>query len=122
MAEIPVRPKRGAEVPVEPKRRRSVLPWVLGLLALVLLPLLFMRRDRGDDTAAFSDTAALTDTTGGFGGRTTGTAAGAVARDTSAAFRGAVRARIGAGADTTAPRDTTTSADTAARRDTTTRR
>jgi hypothetical protein len=104
VAEIPVRPKRGSEIPVQPKRRRSVWPWLLGLLALVLLPLLFMR-DRRDDTAALSDTAAVVDTTGRFGGRTTGTAAGAIARDTGAAAR----------ADTSA-RDTASRVDTTARR------
>jgi hypothetical protein len=114
VAEIPVRPKRGAEIPVEPRRRRSVWPWVLGLLALVLLPFLFLRdRDR-DDTAGLSDTAAVTDTTGRFGGRTTGTAAGTIARDTGAA----ARATAGTPGDTTPRLDTTTRGDTARRADT----
>jgi hypothetical protein len=108
VAEIPVRPKRGAEIPVEPRRRRNIWPWVFGLLALVLLPLLFMRDNDRDDTAVRSDTAALTDTAGRFGGRTTGTAAGTIAPDTGAAVRANTRTR-----DTTAGLDTTLRGDTA---------
>jgi hypothetical protein len=118
VAEIPVQPKRqrGGELPVEPKRRRSVWPWVLGLLALVLLPLLLLRRDR-DETATIPDTSAFVDTTTRFGGRTTGTAAGAVAADTS----GAPRTGTGTRRDTAARGDTTVRGDTATRIDTTRR-
>ena len=110
MAEIPIQPKRTPEIPVEP-RRRSVWPWVVGLLALLLLPFLFMRNGR-DDTAAVPDTAALADTTTRFDGRTIGAAGGAVAPSTATPGTGAVRAD---------PRDTVARADTTARGDTTTR-
>ncbi len=118
MAEIPIQPKRqrGAEVPVEPKRRRSVWPWVIGLLALVLLPFLFMRRD-GNETAAVPDTSAFVDTSARLGGRTSGTAAGAIAADTSAAFRNAPGVR----SDTAARGDSAARRDSIAR-DSTTRR
>jgi hypothetical protein len=118
MAEIPVQPKRdgGAELPVQPKRR-NIWPWVVALLILVLLPFLFLRRDRGNDTAAVPDTGALVDTTSRFGGgRATGTAAGAVAADT-----GVAGARTGTRATRTERSDTTTRTDSATRRDTTRR-
>jgi len=98
-------------------------PWIVGLAALILLPLLFMRRDRGDETAALTDTSALVDTAAQFGGRTTGSAAGAIAADSGTS----ARATSGAGAggallrDTTARMDSTTRGDSLARRDTTLR-
>ena len=95
-------------------------PWMLGLLALILLPLLFMR-DRRDDTAAVPDTAALIDTAGGFGGRTTSSAAGSVAPATDTANTRPRDDRTRATGAVTSP-DTTARADTAAAADTTTRR
>jgi hypothetical protein len=91
---------------------------VVGLLALILLPFLFLRDGR-DDTAAVPDTGALVDTTARFGGRTT-SAAGSIAPTTDTATT-LTRDRAPA-AGATSTRDTTARTDTAARTDTTTRR
>jgi hypothetical protein len=110
VAEIPVQPKRGPEIPLQPKRR-SIWPWVLGLLALVLLPLFFMR-DREPDTAVVPDTSALVDTSARFGGRTVGTAAGSV----TPANRDSARNLSLPRPDTTAQSDTSAPPDSATRR------
>jgi len=54
-------------VPVQERQRRRIWPWLVGLAALILLPLLFLRGDRRDD-----------------GARTTGSATGSVVADTAA--------------------------------------
>jgi hypothetical protein len=120
VAEIPVQPKRGPETPVQPKRR-SVLPWVLGVLALLFLAVLFVRNGR-DDSASLSDTAAFADTATRFGGRTTGTAGGAIAPSAATpGAGGAARSAVPTRRDTVVPTDTAAPADTAARPDTTRR-
>lgn len=111
MAEIPVRPKRGAEIPVERKRRGGMWPWIVALAALVLVPLLFLRGDRRDDRAALTDSSFVVDTGTQFGGRSTATSAGALSTGADTGLR----------ADTTMPRGSSTLRDTMALRDTTTR-
>jgi hypothetical protein len=64
-----------AEILIQRKRRRSVWPWLLGLLVLALLPLPFLvnRGDRpvapvalaGPDTTTRTDTSAVRDTSSG---------------------------------------------------------
>jgi hypothetical protein len=90
-----------AEILIQRRRHRSIWPWLLGLLALALLPLPFVSDGRGEatsartrttrqDTVARSDTLRRRDTTTSGGGavstggaarsaeRASGTAAGAV--------------------------------------------
>ena len=108
MADIPVQPKREPEIPIQPKQRRSIWPWVVGLLALLLIPLFFMR-DREPDTAVVPDTSSFVDTSARVGARTTGTAAGTVTRTPadSAPSRATPLRDTSARADTTVPTDTT---------------
>ena len=116
-----------AEILIQRRRQRSVWPWLLGLLALALLPLPFLGDDRDGARAprgraatgpvpARADSTTLRDTTspaaavtgssaaargetggavGQSAGRTTATAAGALAPGGSGPAAGAVTAPVG---------------------------
>jgi hypothetical protein len=90
-----------AEIVIQRRRQRSIWPWLLGLLALALLPLPFLgaggdepraigNRTTPRDTADRRDTSAATDTATARAGKLGGAAAAAGASRTTGTATGTV--------------------------------